>query len=1423
MRSLLTGIITFILICAGTTAGASDFNLNSRRISVQDGLSGNTINELVQDGQGYIWMATNNGLSRYDGYAAVNYHSLSPNPNERIGARIGRISYDPAGLLWLSTATYTNACYHLATGQFVDWTGKNDHDRQLNKMLLSPTRGMFFYSKGFGVRHSHYADGQFSVTDYTWQGGQLPSDNVELLIEDSLHNIWIATDNGVVMLNPQDQPKTLLQGHAVIGAGTSQQATYFIDRQGLAFAFDAQGRQLYQSQLPTIIGRPGKVNTSFVWQDRWMLFTPQGTYAMHIKDGTWTKEQGERNVVDGLNQGACPGYHFIANSSGRLWIYPEKGSLRTLDLLPKARFTINRGRKFHIVDDQEGRLFIATYGNGLFVWNPEDNHLRHFTAEDANPIIHTNYLLYAIRDKQGCIWLGSEATGAYCLSIMTASSVNYILPEPDRHVDWSNAISCVAQHPQTHHIIIGTREGGIYQYDHTTGVTQKTGTHQNSISFVFTDSQQHEWVGTNGEGLFVDGRQYCKDDTVFHLPENKILDICEDRQGRIWIATRDGGLLLASPPSIHNSCVPPVASDQRSSAQFSIPRSTFGRSQGENFPLRFEQFLTGSLNESRTKNMQLTPGGLMWIATNNGIYSVDTRERHISNGSFRCYNTANGQFPYDEIFTLFYASADSTLWVGAAGSGAIRCRIDAKGQLHYVEEITTRQGLASDNVYSICQDRYGYVWATTENGISRINTHNSMVNTYQPSPVLQGNVGTENCALQTHDGLLLFGTSYGLVTITPSPSGRQSAPLQATITDVLVNGQSMIASNMPRPSALKFPHDQNTLSFRFSCFRYDKVQSQLFQYYLEGVDHDWLPMTTAHHADYTLLPPGSYVFHVRALGNNNEWEPEAVLAVTIRHPWYATWWAWIIWIFLAALFAWYVWSNWKEKFDLHQQMKLQRQLMDFRAQLFTNITHEFRTPLAIIKGAIDKITTPDRQALQTARRGTSRLLKLVNQFMEFRKATTGNLRLQVSEGDLVAFVRDICQDFWPMAQQKDIQLTFTPFAKTHPLPFDHQMVETIVYNLLSNAVKYTPERGSIEVRVREGQVEVADSGPGISDERQKAMFEPFMRGLASQGGMGIGLYTAHEMATIHHGQLTYERRTDPSGSRFTLTLPVGYDYSADELSTEPATPDKDQGQAEAEALIRQMQSEALNDVTVAVIEDDPDMMEQLRQELGIYFHVTGHTNGQAGFQAVTQQPPSLLVCDVMLPDMDGYQIVSNLRRQSATASLPIIMLTALDDETHQLKAYRAGADDYLVKPCNMRLLVAKAMQLMKWRYRNELSGECINSQFIETQADRVFRDKLAMLIAQNLNKPDFSVDRLAELMSMGRTKFYGKVKELTGMSPNKYLMTERMKKAADLLADGELNVAEVSYRVGIQDPSYFNRCFKAHFGVTPSKYVKPAT
>lgn len=540
---------------------------------------------------------------------------------------------------------------------------------------------------------------------------------------------------------------------------------------------------------------------------------------------------------------------------------------------------------------------------------------------------------------------------------------------------------------------------------------------------------------------------------------------------------------------------------------------------------------------------------------------------------------------------------------------------------------------------------------------------------------------------------------------------------------------------------------------------------------------------------------------------------------------------------LITAFSAIVYRQWRRNFELKQSMAIDRQLTDFRISFFTSIAHEFRTPLAIIDGAVNRLTSPtaaerptsQRPALQQIRRGTKRLLRLVNELMEFRKINTGNIRLTLQNCDIVKLVRDVFNDLRPLAQQKEQNITFIPFAKSFVAPIDSNKLESIVYNLLSNAVKYTPDKGNITLRITHQDnmlaIIVEDSGPGISLDQQACLFEPFMHGNVSKGGMGIGLYTAKRMAQAHHGDISYEEAGQDKGAQFTLTLPDrAAAYTAEELDSLSHTNTDKRTDSTNYTVVREPMAEPLNNETIAIIEDDRDMLEQLTDELGIYFKTVTYTNGADGYQGVIASKPSLVICDVMLPDMDGYSIVGNIRKDKSLDNMPVIMLTALDDVGHQIKGYKAGADDYMVKPCNYQLLTTRAAQLITWAKNRQqaqsLSDNSKEAPVVTSMADKNFQKDIDRHIAQHLNDPDFNIERLAALMQMGHTKFYGKMRDITGMSPNKYIMSERMRIAGELVLEGRMNVSEIAYKVGFQDPSYFNKCFKRHFGTVPTKYGK---
>lgn len=651
--------------------------------------------------------------------------------------------------------------------------------------------------------------------------------------------------------------------------------------------------------------------------------------------------------------------------------------------------------------------------------------------------------------------------------------------------------------------------------------------------------------------------------------------------------------------------------------------------------------------------------------------------------------------------------------------------------------------------------------------------------------------------------------------------------MRAVITDLAINGISIYeaeneqfltkALNYTREISL--PHDKNSLNIHFSNFDYPHIQNAMYQYYLEGIDKTWRPMTSINHAEFSDLNPGSYTLHIRTRIGSNQWSEETLLHITICQPWYNTVWAWCIYLLIICGAGVLYYRSWRRNFELNQQIALEKQMSDFRINFFTHISHEFRTPLAIIQSAVEKMMTKgegyaSKNNINTLSRGTKRLQRLINQLMEFRKINTGNMKLNIEKGEIIGFVRAIYNDLYTVAKQKDVTMNFTPWTSNHEMLFDQEKVETIMYNLLSNAVKYTPDKGIISVKLYlENNIvffSVEDNGPGIKPERKADLFKPFMHGYASKGGMGIGLYTAHQMAEIHKGSLTYERSLDLGGSRFCLALPNDAGkYQPEDIIEKKALDDHSIDKDEIEMIVKEMTPKAINNVTVMVIEDDPDMLEQIKSELSVYFHVETFMNGKTGYENIRKIKPALLISDIQLPEMiaRALQFVAMELKAKQQAEEKAQQEKALGQET-TLKE-NAPLEKAEQSSCGEVILVKPVKELKK----NEPT-------LLMSTLDKKFKDKLEAIVAQHIGDNNFNVDRLAELLSLGRTTVYNRTKSIMGVSPNIYIQNERLRIAAKLLLEGEYTVSEISEKVGFSDSTYFYKCFKNKFGIAPSKYGK---
>lgn len=696
---------------------------------------------------------------------------------------------------------------------------------------------------------------------------------------------------------------------------------------------------------------------------------------------------------------------------------------------------------------------------------------------------------------------------------------------------------------------------------------------------------------------------------------------------------------------------------------------------------------------------------------------------------------------------------------------------------------------------------------------------------------MMGNVYNENSAVCLDDGRVLLGGNYGLTIINPSRISH-------------VKGQtSVVFTSHPYSDEMTLSYEERSPKINFSTLDYSDVNNVKYTYWLEGYDSSWSIPSPTPWVNYQNLPFGSYRLHVKASYSDGIWGKESVLDISVEPPFYLSVWAWVFYALFLTVVIVMVAKSIREKNLLKGKIKFEQELIRYKLVFFTNIAHEFRTPLTLIQGSLEKEKRimkanhwqPElEKTVRTMDKSVQRMLRLIDQLLEFRKMQAGKLKLSLQETDVVMFVQGICKMFDDAAESKQIDFKLESQLPAYLMYLDQQKMDKVVFNLLSNAFKYTPVKGRIVVSLafQGGKltVRVADTGVGIPKEKQAQLFSRFMQSSYTGENFGIGLHLTHELVKVHHGEISFHDN-EGGGAIFVVKIPLGKEcYEESDFLIEnnpilvapvdsvikPENEKKEPQKADAD--------EPLNRKTILLVEDDNDVRDFLASELESCFNLRVATDGQMGLAMAKEEDFDLVVSDVMMPGMNGFELTKRLKNKFETCHIPIILLTALSTDDKVLEGTESGADAYITKPFSPQLLVARIFQLLDQRERLKQKFckevQAVRSAMCANDQDLMFVRRLDAVIYPRLGEQDLSVDKVAGLLRMGRTLFYRKVRGVTGYTPNDYIRVLRMKKAAELLAKGDNNVSEVAYAVGFDNPYYFSKCFKAQYGMPPSQYIK---
>ena len=1113
--------------------------------------------------------------------------------------------------------------------------------------------------------------------------------------------------------------------------------------------------------------------------NRWILFTNRRSFSIDVRTGEVAECEGEWLIPNG---------RVLTDNKGRKWIYNKTGVLRLvrqdkpvpLSLFPQQTTNYIDHERFHIVEDNHGLIWISTYGKGLFVFNQDLTQSQHFVADKLGESpIASNYLLGIIADRHDGVWVSSEYGGVSHIQVMD-KGVERIYPNGEGNMDFSNVVRMVKKMDDGT-VMVGTRAGSLYHY--SADMSQVLGkSHFDSNVYGIVQMPNGEtWIGTRGKGIYGAKGLDFKDRNVFCM--------ASDAKHRMWIGTFGKGLSLVYP-----------------------------RKDGYGV----KTFFADSVGLNEVRCMVIDKHGVLWCGTSGGLIRIPVDE-FVKDASR--YKTYVRDYEIRDVIV----DRQGRLWLSASGDGLVQVEPGDGETEPKFHVFNTSNGLVNNLVQSVVDTPDGNLWISTQQGVTAWNARKKSFENYMFSRNPMGNVYNENSAVCLDDGRVVLGGNYGLTIIQPSRLSHVSG-----LTDV-------VFTSYPYSDEITLTYEQRSPNIHFSTLDYSDVRNVKYTYRLEGFDQAWSQPSSTPWAAYQKLPAGKYLLHVKACTSDGTWGKESTLVIRIKPPFYLTSWAIMIYVLLVLGVIILVVKFVHDKNVLRNRIRLEQELTRYKLVFFTNIAHEFRTPLTLMQGSLEKekrIMKANRwqteleKTIRVMDKSVQRMLRLIDQLLEFRKMQAGKLKLSLQETDAVMFVKGICRMFDDAAESKEIAYSFESSEPAHAMFLDQQMIDKVVFNLLSNAFKYTPAKGTISISLSFTDVmtiRVADTGVGIPQEKREQLFSRFMQSSYTGESFGIGLHLTHELVRTHHGEITYQEN-EGGGSVFVVTIPLQKDcYEASDFLVKDSpilkadlAKQRDGQEEKTTDAVPSAPSAPLNRRTILLIEDDNDVREFLLSELESCFDLKVASDGKTGIAMAKELDVDLIVSDVMMPGMNGFELTKRLKNSFETSHIPIILLTALSTDENVLEGTESGADAYITKPFSPQLLMARILQLLNQReiLRQKFGKEPqeIRSAMLSNEQDSLFVKRLDSIVYSRLGEQDLSVDKVAGLLHLGRTIFYKKVRGTTGYTPNEYIRVIRLRKAAELLKEGEKNVSEVAYAVGFDNPYYFSKCFKEQFGMPPSQY-----
>jgi ligand-binding sensor domain-containing protein/signal transduction histidine kinase/DNA-binding response OmpR family regulator len=1078
-----------------------------------------------------------------------------------------------------------------------------------------------------------------------------------------------------------------------------------------------------------------------------------------------------------------------------------------------------------ILFTKDGKLWIATI-KGINIYDPNNNTFQLLQTNSDNPkSLNQNSIYDIFEDKAGTVWIGAYYGGINVL-YANSSPFNIYKYKTAKNSLSSNVVRPIAE-DAANNLWIGTEGEGLNKYNSQTGVfkiyknslTNPASLSSNLVKCISIDKNNKIWIGSHDGGL--DYLSKDEENFIHYNPDpSDILDmhskslVCllNDSKGRFWVGTLQEGLFLFDP--------------QKNKFQ-SLLLSKIG--------LTLDAKSIKSFFEDSKQNI--------WIATVEGLFFLGKNESSIKqlpieNASIRILH-----------INSIHEDSKKNIWIGTYENGLI---LYDKNKATF-KRYTQADGLPSNNVLEIIEDNSNNLWITTTNGLSKFN--NGIFKNYTVQDGLPGNVFNNNSALKNSKGQLYFGGYNGLISFNPADVKENSLASPIVFTNLKLfnkpvsigDATALLKQNINLTKAVTFSYDQNIFTVEFALLNFIKSEKNKYAYQLDNFEKEWNYVDKPS-ATFTNLSPGTYKLLVKASNNDGVWNTKtAELLIIVKPPYWKTWWAYIIYAAIFASLLFIIVRYILIKASLKKEHEVYQMKLDF----FTNVSHEIRTPLTLIIGPLENLLqyTQDNQFLNRqlllVKSNANRLARLVNELLDFRKAESGKLTLNIAESNIVVFVKEIYFSFQHLALEHQITYEFESEKTELPIFFDKEQLEKVLFNLLSNAFKFTQDGGKIMIIINERSdsvdIKIKDTGKGITAENKDKIFTNFFQvpDLNSRNiGSGIGLALAKKIALLHEGDLILEDENVHNdvnpGSSFVLIMKKGSAHFSEKDINHSTENIEDPSQYKNDENVNIVLDDIITrniledgtteKQTILIVEDNADLRTFIKQSLANHFNIVEAENGLRGWDIAVEQIPDLIISDVMMPQLDGLELCRRLKTDDRTSHIPVILLTARSGKIHEVSGLKTGTDVYLIKPFNVQILALNINNLLVQReklrkkFSQQMTLEPTN--IIIESNDKEFLEKVIQTIENNLSNENFGVHELSAAIGMSSPVFYKKIKSLADMSVNNLIKTVRLNRAAQLLQQNFLNVNEIAFEVGFNDTRYFSREFRKQFGENPSKYVE---